>query len=176
MSNHLNAKRTGLSAHRRWLSGLAIGIIVPTLVLAATAMEVKSSLYWILGGQTLIVSVHELGATDEVSLVTIEIRDAANVIRASTVNRNLSLGKPVILSTTIPAGGIEQRGARVRVTIPDTSEFHQPSVSMEVFDPRSLTIKTLPPCAIPLDQMPSGTGGAEGNCDGWHLSARTAGD
>jgi len=56
------------------------------------------------GGQTLIVTVAEVGDTEEASLVAIEIRDAANVVRASTPRRNLVLGRPVILSTTLPAG------------------------------------------------------------------------
>jgi hypothetical protein len=179
MSNRLNSEDTGLKAHRSraWrLPCVAIGILVPTLVFAAPiAMQARSALYWLLGGQTLIVTVGEVGDTNEASLVSIEIRDAANVVRASVANRSLVLGRPVILATTLPAGPSLQLRANVTVTIPDTLEFHQPAVSMEVFDPKSLTIKTLPPCALPMDQMPSGSGGAEGNCGGWRLTSPTPG-
>ena len=180
MSNRLNSKDAGVRAHRSraWLlPGVAIGILVPALVFAQPiAKQAKSALYWIIGGQTFNVSVHEVGDTQEASLVSIEIRDAANVLRASTPSPlNLVLGKPVILSTTLPAGRNLQLRADVTITIPDTSEFHQPTVSMEVFDPKSLTIKTLPPCAVHMDQMPSGSGGAEGNCGGWHLTSPTPG-
>lgn len=177
MSNRMNSKDPGVRTHRRrtWLlSCLTIGILVPTLVFAAPiAMQVKSALYWVLGGQILLVSVAEVGDTDEASLVSIEVRDSANTVRASVTNRNLTRTSPVLLSATLPAGVNLQLRAIVSAIIPDTSEFHQPTVSMELFDPKSLTIKTLPPCAIPMDQMPSGGGGAEGNCDGWHLSPRT---
>ena len=179
MSNRLNSEDAGLRAYRShaWrLPCVAIGILVPTLVFAAPiAMQARSALYWLLGGQTLIVTVAEVGDTDEASLVTIEIRDSANVVKASTANRNLVAGRPVILSATLPAGSSQQLHANATVFIPDTPEFHQPTVSMEVFDPKSLTIKTLPPCAVPMDQMPSGSGGAEGNCDGWHLTPRAPG-
>ena len=177
MSNRMNSKDPGVRTHRprSWLlSCLAIGILVPALVFAAPiAMQVKSALYWVLGGQILLVSVAEVGDTDEASLVSIEVRDSANTVRASVTNRNLTRTSPVLLSATLPAGVNLQLRAIVNVIIPDTLEFHQPTVSMELFDPKSLTIKTLPPCAIPMDQMPSGGGGAEGNCDGWHLPART---
>ena len=177
MSNRMNSKDPGVRTHRprsRLLSCLAIGILVPALVFAAPiAMQVKSALYWVLGGQILLVSVAEVGDTDEASLVSIEVRDSANTVRASVTNRNLTRTSPVLLSATLPAGVNLQLRAIVNVIIPDTAEFHQPTVSMELFDPKSLTIKTLPPCAIPMDQMPSGGGGAEGNCDGWHLSPRT---
>jgi hypothetical protein len=156
---------------------LAIGVLVPALVFAQPiTMQLKSGLYWVLGGQTLIVTVAEAGDTDEASLVSIEIRDAANVVRASTSNRTLTAGKPVILSTQVPAGvRLQQLGVVVEVAIPTSPEFHQPTVTMEVFDPASLTIRTLPPCAVPIDQMPSAGGGAEGNCDGWHKTSGTAG-
>ena len=180
MSNRLNSEDTGVRAHRSraWLLPcVAIAILVPTLVFAAPiVMQVKSALYWVFGGQILIVTVAEVGDTNEASLVSIEIRDAANVVRASTTNRNLTLTMPVLLSATLPAGVNQQLRAIVTVAIPDTPEFHQPTVSMELFDPRSLTIKTLPPCAIPMDQMPSTGSGAEGNCGGWHVPVRTPGD
>src|SRR5262249_43993312 len=148
-------------------SCLVMSILAPTLAFAQPiALQAKSALYWVLGGQTLIVTVAEVGDTEEVSLVTIEIRDAANVVKASTSLRNLELGKPVILSTTVPASMKQQLRANVTVTIPSTPEIHQPTVSMEVFDPTSLTIKTLPPCAVPIEQMPSAGGGAEGSCGG----------
>lgn len=176
----MNSNGRGIRTHRlrAWLlSFLAIGILVPTFVFAAPiAMQVKSGLYWVFGGQILVVTVAEVGDTSETSLVSIEIRDAANVVRASTTNRTLSLTAPVLLSATLPASVNQQLRAIVTVTIPDTPEFHQPTVSMELFDPKSLTMKTLPPCAIPMDQMPSGGGGAEGNCDGWHVPARTPGN
>jgi hypothetical protein len=167
-------------AHRArpWLMAcLAIAILVPSLAYAQSiAREAKSALYWVLGGQTLIVTVAEVGDTDEPSLVAIEIRDAANVVRASMPPRNLGPGRPVMLSIQAPANTRLQLRAIVGVAIPSSPEFHQPTVSMEVFDPASLTIKTLPPCAVPMDQMPSSGGGAEGNCgDGWHLTSPTSG-
>jgi hypothetical protein len=158
-------------------SCLVIGILVPTLVFAQPiAMQMKSALYWVSGGQTLFVTVAEVGDTDEASLVTIEIRDAANVVRASTTPpRNLVLNKPVMLAMTVPAGPSQQLRANVTVTIPSSPEFHQPTISMEVFDPTSLTIKTLPPCAVPIEQMPLDGGGAIGSCGGWHKTSRTPG-
>jgi hypothetical protein len=181
MLNRMNSKDRGIRTHRlrAWvLSFVAVGILVPTIVFAAPiAMQVKSALYWVFGGQTLIVTVAEVGETLEASLVSIEIRDAANVVRASVTNRTLTITKPVILSMTLPASVNLQLRTTVSVMSADnTDDFHQPTVSMEVFDPKSLTTKTLPPCAIPMDQMPSGGGGAEGNCDGWHVPARTPGD
>jgi hypothetical protein len=158
---------------------LAIGILVPTLVYAQpTAMKAKSALYWVSGGQTLTVTVAEVGDTDESSLVTIEIRDAANKVKASTPPLSLMLGKPVIVSTQVPAATRGQHlRAVVTATIPLSPEVHQPTVSMEVFDPTSLTTKTLPPCAVPIDQMPSMGSGAEGTCGcGWHLKSPTPGD
>jgi hypothetical protein len=90
--------------------------------------------------------------------------------------RSLTAGKPVILSTQVPADTKLQLRAIVKFTIPFTAEIHQPTVSMEVFDPASLTTKTLPPCAVPIDQMPSSGGGAEGSCGGgWHVTSRTSG-
>jgi hypothetical protein len=180
MSNRLSSEDLSVRARRSraWLLPcLAIGVLVPTLVYAQpVAMQAKSALYWVLGGQTLIVTVAEVGDTDEGSLVAIEIRDAANVVKASTPPRNLALGKPVILSAQVPAATRQQLRAIVTVTIPFSPEVHQPSVSMEVFDPTSLTIKTLPPCAVPIDQMPSAGGGAEGTCGGgWHLTSPTPG-
>lgn len=167
-----------LNRMNAWLlSVVAIGILVPALVFAAPiAMQVKSALYWVLGGQILLVTVAEVSDTDEPSLVSIEIRDGANTVRASTTNRTLTRTAPVLISATLPAGVNQQLRAIVTVTIPNSPEFHQPTVSMELFDPKTLTIKTLPPCAIPMDQMPSTGGGAEGNCGGWHVPARTAGD
>ena len=174
MSNRMNVKEPGI---RTLVSCVAIGILVPTLVFAVPiAMQVKSALYWVFGGQTLIVTVAEVGETLEASLVSIEIRDAANAVRASVTNKTLTLTKPVILSTTLPASVNLQLRVNATVTILDTPDFHQPTVSMEVFDPKSLTTKTLPPCAIPMDQMPSTGSGAEGNCGGWHVPARTPGD
>jgi hypothetical protein len=177
MSNRLPSEGSGVNAHRSraWLLPcLAIGILLPALVFALpVTLQVKSGLYWVFGGHTLIVTVAEVGDTNEASLVTIEIRDAANAIRASTPPTNLTPGRPVVLSTQVPAGTRQQLRAIVTVAIPSSPEFHQPTVSMEVFDPTSLTIRTLPPCAVPIDQMPSQGGGAEGTCDGWH--ARTPG-
>ena len=179
MLNRLNSEDPGKRAHRSraWLlSCVASAILVPTLVFAAPiVMQAKSALYWLLGGQTLIVTVAEVGDTEEASLVSIEIRDGANVVRASVANRNMALGRPVILTTTLPAGPSAQLRANVTVSIPDTPEFHQPTVSMDVFDPKSLAIKTVPPCALHMDQMPSSGGGAEGNCGGWHLTSPTPG-
>lgn len=162
----------------RLTSCLVIGILVPTLVFAQPiAMQMKSALYWVSGGQTLIVSVTEVGDTEEASLVSIEIRDAANVVRASTTPpRNLVLNKPVMLAMTVPAGPSQQFRANVTVTIPTSPELHQPTISMEVFDPASLTFRTLPPCAVPIEQMPTDGGGAIGSCNGWHKTSRTAGD
>ena len=177
MLDRMHSKHYGIRARRlraSVLSFVAIGILVPTLVFAAPiVMQVKSALYWVLGGQMLLVTVSEVADTDEASLVSVEVRDAANTVRASVTNRNMTLTSPVLLTATVPAGVNQQLRAIVTVTIPDTPEFHQPTVSMEVFDPKSLTIKTLPPCAIPMDQMPSTGGGAEGSCGGWHVPART---
>ena len=177
MLDRMNSKHYGIRARRlraSVLSIVAIGILVPTLVFAAPiVMQVKSALYWVLGGQMLLVTVSEVADTDEASLVSVEVRDAANTVRASVTNRSMTLTSPVLLTATVPAGVNQQLRAIVTVTIPDTPEFHQPTVSMEVFDPKSLTIKTLPPCAIPMDQMPSTGGGAEGSCGGWHVPART---
>jgi hypothetical protein len=180
MLNRLTTKGPGVRGHRSpvWLLPcLAIGVLMPSLVFAQPiAMQLKSALYWVLGGQTLIVTVAELGDTDEASLVSIEIRDATNAVRASITNRTLTPGRPVILSAQVPAGiRLQQLGAVVTVAIPTSPEFHQPTVSMEVFDPTSLRIRTLPPCAIPIDQMPSEGGGAVGSCDGWHKTSGTAG-
>jgi hypothetical protein len=123
-----------------------------------------------------LLSCVAIGDTDEASQVTIEIRDAANVVKASTPPRNLTAGKPVILSAQVPVAAKQQLRAVVTVAIPTSPEVHQPTVSMEVFDPASLTIKTLPPCAVPIDQQPSAGGGAEGNCGGgWHLLPRPTG-
>ena len=173
MSNHLNSKNSVVIAHRSraWrLPCLAIGILVPTLVFAQPiAMQLKSALYSVPGGQKLIVRVDEVGDTDEASLVTIEIRDAKNAVKASTPPLNLTLGNPVILTAQVPAGTRQEWfRAIVDVAIPTSPEFHQPTISMEVFDPTSLTIRTLPPCAVPIEQMPSWGGGAEGDCGGWH--------
>jgi hypothetical protein len=177
MLDRMNSKARGIRAHRirAWLlSFVAIGTLVPTLVFAAPiAMQVKSALYWVLGGQALLVTVSDVADTDEASLVSVEIRDAANTVRASATNRNMTVTSPVLVTATVPAGVNQQLRAIVTVTIPDTPEFHQPTVSMEVFDPKSSTIKTLPSCAIPMDQMPSTGGGAEGTCGGWHVPART---
>jgi hypothetical protein len=166
-----------MSNRARLLPWLAIGLLVPALAYAQpVVMQAKSALYWIFGGQTLIVTVAEVGDTDEASQVTIEIRDAANAIKASTPLRSLTAGKPVILSTQVPASAKLQLRAIVSVAIPTSPDFHQPTVSMEVFDPASLTIKTLPPCAVPIDQQPSAGGGAEGTCGGgWHVTSRTSG-
>jgi hypothetical protein len=180
MSNRLTTEGLGIKAHRSraWLlSCFAIAVLVPTLVSAQPiTMQLKSALYFVASEDMLIVTVNETGDTDEASLVSIEIRDAANVVRASTSNRTLTAGKSVILSTQVPASiRLLQLRAIVTVQIPTSPEFHQPTVSMEVFDPASLTIRTLPPCAVPIDQMPSAGGGAEGSCDGWHLSSGTTG-
>lgn len=180
MSNRLTSQDSRVKAHRArtWLLPcLAIGIVVPSLVHAQPMfLQAKSALYWVLGGQTLMVTVAEVGDTDESSLVTIEIRDAANAVKASTSPRSLMLGKPVTLSTQVPADIKQQLRAIVTVGIPSSPEFHQPTVSMEVFDPTSLTIKTLPPCAVPIDQMPSAGGGAEGSCGGgWRLTSPAPG-
>jgi len=175
MSNRLNSEGPGTRAHRSpaWLLPcLAIVVLVPTLVFAQPiAMQLKSALYWVLGGQTLIVTVAEVGDTDEASLVTIEIRDAKNAVRASTSPLNLTRDNPVILSAQVPAGTRQQLRAIVTVAIPTSPEFHQPTISMEVFDPTSLTIKTLPPCAVPIEQMPTDGGGAIGSCGGWHKAS-----
>ena len=68
MSNRLTSEAPGVGAHRSraWLLPcLAIGILVPNLVYAQpTALQAKSALYWILGGQTLIVTVAEVGDTN----------------------------------------------------------------------------------------------------------------
>lgn len=180
MSNRLTPGEPGVNAHpsRAWLLPcLTIGLALPALVHAQPMfMQAKSALYWVMGGQTLIVTVAEVGDTDESSMVTIEIRDAANTVKASMPSRSMMLGKPVILSTQVPASAKQQLRAIVTVGIPSTPEFHQPTVSMEVFDPTSLTIKTLPPCAVPIDQMPSAGGGAEGSCGGgWRLTSQTPG-
>ena len=93
-----------MSNRARLLPWLAIGLLVPTLVYAQPiVMQAKSALYWVFGGQTLIVTVAEVGDTDEASQVTIEIRDAANVVKASMPPRSLTAGKPVIFSTQVPA-------------------------------------------------------------------------
>jgi len=177
MSNRISTEEPRVKAHRqpRWLlSCVTMAIVVPALVFAAPiTMQVKSALYWMLGGQTLIVTVAEVGDTAEASLVSIEIRDSANVVRASALNKSLTATKPVVIAFTVPGAGLLQLRTVVTPTILDTPEFHQPTVSMEVFDPKSLTIKTLPPCAIPMDQMPSTGSGAEGNCGGWHVPVRT---
>jgi hypothetical protein len=158
-------------------SCLVICILVPALVLAQPiVMQFKSALYSVPGGGKLTVRVDEVGDTDEPSLVTIEIRDAKNAVKASTPPLNLSLGNPVIITAQVPAG-IRQDWFRaiVEVAIPTSLEFHQPTITMEIFDPASLTTRTLPPCAVPIDQMPSSGGGAIGSCDGWHKTSRTSG-
>jgi hypothetical protein len=179
MSNHLTARLYGLAASRRgaWLAiALVIGLLLPAVVFAQPiTKQAKSGLYWILGRQTLIVTVTEAGDTDEASLVSVEIRDAANVVRASTAAANMVVDKPVRLSVTVPAGPAQQLRAIVTVSIPTSPDIHQPTISMEVFDASSLTVKTLPPCAVPIEQMPSYGGGAEGNCEGWHLTSPTSG-
>jgi hypothetical protein len=166
-----------MSNRSRLLSYLAIGLLAPALVYAQPiVMQAKSALYWVFGGQVLIVTVAEVGDTDEASQVAIEIRDAANVVKASTPPRSLTAGTSVSLSAQVPARTKQQLRAIVTVAIPTSPDVHQPTVSMEVFDPASLTIKTLPPCAVPIDQMPSSGGGAEGNCGGgWHVTTRTSG-
>ena len=166
-----------MSNRARLLSCLAICLLVPALIYAQpVVMQAKSALYWVFGPQILIVTVAEVGDTDEASQVTIEIRDAANVIKASTPPLSLTAGKPIILSTQVAPRTAVQLRASVSVAIPTSAEIHQPTVSMEVFDPVSLTIKTLPPCAVPIDQQPSAGGGAEGNCGGgWHLLPRPSG-
>ena len=165
-----------MSNRARLLSCLAISLLVPVLVYAQpVVMQAKSALYWVFGPQILIVTVAEVGDTDEASQVTIEIRDAANVVKASMPPRSLTADKPVSFSTQVPAATKQQLRAIVSVAIPTSPDFHQPTVSMEVYDPASLTIKTLPPCAVPIDQMPSSGGGAEGNCGGgWHVTSRTS--
>src|SRR5262247_1727171 len=133
MSNRLNSKDPGVRTHRprAWLlSSLAIGILVPTLVFAAPiSMQVKSALYWVFGGQTLIVTVAEVGDTDEASLVSIEIRDSTNAVRASVANRNLTNTRPVILAFTVPTTANMQLKANVTVTMQDTLDFHEPTAS-----------------------------------------------
>src|SRR5262249_2055190 len=142
-----------------------IGILAPTVVFAQPiTVQAKSALYWVDG--TLILTVVENGDTEEPSLVSIEIRDAANVVRASTLNRTLVLGRPVILSATVPAGLRQQLSATVTIGIQSTPEIHVTTLSMELVNTTSLTIRTLPPCAVPIEQMPSWGGGAEGNCGG----------
>jgi hypothetical protein len=179
MSNRLTTRLSGAAAlrSRAWLQlVLAIGMLIPAVVFAQPiSKQAKSGLYWILGRQTLIVTVAEAGDTDEASLVSIEIRDAADVVRASTPAGNMVVGKPVRLSVTVPAGPAQQLRAIVTVSIPTSPDLHQPTINMEVFDPLSLTIKTLPPCAVPIEQMPSHGGGAVGNCEGWHVTSQVPG-
>jgi len=158
-------------------SCLVIGVLVPTLVFAQPiAMQLKSALHSVPGGAKLIVRVDEVGDTDEASLVTIEIRDAKNAVKASTPPLNLTLGNPVVLTAQVPAGTRQDSlRAIIDVTIPTSPEVHQPTISMEVFDPASLTFRTLPPCAVPIEQMPTDGGGAIGSCNGWDKTSRTAG-
>src|SRR5262245_16950723 len=179
MSNRLTTNVQGFRTHRSraWLLPcLAIAMLVPTHVFAQPIHMVgKSVLYTLTSEQILIVSVGETN-TLEPAVVTIEIRDAANVVRASTPPLNLVLGQPVILSYQVPASiRFLQLWALVEVIIPTSPEVHNPTISLEKVTPRPLMIEMLLPCALPIDQMPSQGGGAEGTCDGWHLTSRTAG-
>lgn len=157
----------GIRRRRATWLGLAVAVMVPALVFAQpVARQMKSALYFVINGQTLIVTVAELGDTTEPSAVTIEIRDAADRVRAST-SRTVIRGRPLLLSSQVGGSARDQLSVIVKTTVPSSTEVHELIVSMEVFDPASLTLKTLPPCPVP-SQMPSGGGGAEGNCDGWH--------
>src|SRR5262245_27993400 len=128
MSNRVNSEHPWVIARRSracLLLCLATGILVPTLVFAQPiSMEAKSALHSVQPGEILVVVANEAGDTEEASLVTIEIRDAANVVRASVSHRNLVLGKPVFLSATGTAGRAEQFRAVVTFTIQSTPEIH----------------------------------------------------
>lgn len=157
-------------ARRRWwLAAAAAGALLPALAgaQAPVVMQVKSALHTLLAGQSLIVTVAEVGDTAEASWVSIEIRDVADNVRAS-VSRDVARARPLRLGTTVTTAPREPLRAIVTVTIPSSSEVHEPIVSLEAIDSTNLTIRTLPPCPVPIEQMPSGGGGAIGNCDGWH--------
>ena len=165
-----------MSNRARLLSCLAIGLLVPALVYAQpVVMQAKSALSWVFGPQILIVTVAEVGDTDEASQVTIEIRDAANVVKASMPPRSLTAGTPVTSALKFPPPPSSSSGPSSPLPFrPHPTSISRPS-AWRYSNPASLTIRTLPPCAVPIDQMPSSGGGAEGNCGGgWHVTSRTS--
>lgn len=157
---------------RRGTLCLLTGLLVPTIVFAAVAMQAKSPLYWVFSAETLIVTVAEVGDVVEPSEVRVEVRDASNILRGSAHQR-LTPEAPVHVSVAVPAGLAVQLRTIVTVTVPSEPALHQPIVSLEVYNRKTGAIRTLPPCAIPIEQMPSSGGGAEGNCGGWTLTPIT---
>jgi hypothetical protein len=165
--------RRSTRRNRSLALALFAGAMIPALATAQSPGDrivtiLKSGLHSFAGDALLTVT--EVGSRASASEVTIELRSAGDERRAFTSGMLLR-GQPVRLRVPIAANAGRQQGRFiVRITSISNPEQSQAVVGLEDLDVDSFGIETKPPCA-----PPSVGGGAEGNCDGWHVTRLTAG-
>jgi hypothetical protein len=176
-TRRLNPEQARPRARRQWLAAcIAVGALLPVVADAQVpaVVTLKAGLQTVAGGNTLVLTITEVGASDSSSTVTIEFLDARDQRRAFKSAATLQRGRPVHLRLQLPtAVGYDQLRPIVTITPLANPHGSRPIVGLEELEVQAFRVVTKGgSCALFVtdDHDTTKGSGAQPSCPGWELS------